>query len=43
MTAILQRAFAEAAKLPEREQDLIALWLLAEVAAAQTQEPEPLD
>lgn len=33
MTAILQRAFAEAAKLPEREQDLLAARLLAEIAA----------
>jgi hypothetical protein len=33
MTALLQRAFAEAAKLPESEQDLLASWLLAELAA----------
>lgn len=33
MTALLQQAFAEAAKLPEPEQDLFASWLLAELAA----------
>jgi hypothetical protein len=33
MTALLQQAFAEAAKLPESEQDLLASWLLAELAA----------
>lgn len=33
MTATLQRAFAEAAKLSEPEQDLLASRLLAELAA----------
>jgi hypothetical protein len=33
MTAILERAFAEAAKLPDCEQDLLAQRLLAELAA----------
>jgi hypothetical protein len=33
MTTLLQQAFAEAAKLPEAEQDLLASWLLAELAA----------
>jgi hypothetical protein len=33
MTTFLQQAFAEAAKLPEAEQDVLASWLLAELAA----------
>lgn len=33
MTTLLQQAFAEAARLPEAEQDLLASWLLAELAA----------
>ena len=33
MTRQLEKAFAEASKLPEAEQDLLASWLLAEVAA----------
>jgi hypothetical protein len=33
MTSLLQRAFDEAAKLPEAEQDLLASRLLAELAA----------
>lgn len=33
MTAKLRQAFDEAAKLPEAEQDLLASWLLAELAA----------
>lgn len=33
MTSRLQEAFAEAAKLPESEQDLLGSWLLAELAA----------
>ncbi len=33
MTTLLQQAFNEASKLPESEQDLIASWLLAELAA----------
>lgn len=32
MTALLQQAFAEAAKLPSDQQDLLATWLLAELA-----------
>jgi hypothetical protein len=33
MTSLLQHAFAEAAKLSAAEQDLLASWLLAELAA----------
>jgi len=33
MTALLAKAFAEAAKLSPPEQDLLASWLLAELAA----------
>ena len=33
MTTLLEQAFAEAAKLSTEEQDLLAAWLLAEVAA----------
>jgi hypothetical protein len=33
MTAKLKQAFDQAAKLPEAEQDLVASWLLAELAA----------
>ncbi len=33
MTTSLEKAFAEAAKLPAAEQDLLAAWLLAELAA----------
>jgi len=33
MTALLQKAFAEAAKRPREEQDLLAARLLAELAA----------
>jgi hypothetical protein len=33
MTTLLQQAFAEAAKLPDVEQDLLASRLLAELAA----------
>jgi hypothetical protein len=33
MTTLLQKAFAEAAKLPQDEQDLLAARLLAELAA----------
>jgi hypothetical protein len=36
MTAALQRAFDEAATLPEPEQELLASWLLAELAVLQT-------
>jgi len=31
MTALLEKAFAEAAKLPPAEQDVLASWLLAEI------------
>ena len=33
MTTMLERAFAEAAKLPEAEQEVLAARLLAELAA----------
>jgi hypothetical protein len=33
MTELLRRAFDDAAKLPEAEQNLLASWLLAELAA----------
>jgi hypothetical protein len=33
VTTLLQQAFAEAAKRPAAEQDLLASWLLAELAA----------
>lgn len=33
MTTLLQQAFAQAAKLTEAEQNLLASWLLAELAA----------
>jgi hypothetical protein len=33
MTRLLQQAFSEAAELSEAEQDLLASWLLAELAA----------
>ena len=33
MTKLLQQAFAEAQKLPDAEQELLASWLLAELAA----------
>lgn len=33
MTTLLEKAFAEAAKLPQEEQDLLAVRLLAELAA----------
>lgn len=35
MTTLLQQAFAEAAKLSAAEQDLLATWLLAELAAEE--------
>jgi hypothetical protein len=31
MTELLQRAFNEASKLPDQEQDAVASWLLAEI------------
>jgi len=33
MTPLLQQAFAGASKLPEAEQDLLASWLLSQLAA----------
>jgi hypothetical protein len=33
MTELLRRAFDDAAKLPEAEQNLLASWLLSELAA----------
>ena len=33
MTTLLEQAFAEAAKRPAAEQELLASWLLAELAA----------
>jgi hypothetical protein len=33
MTTLLENAFAEAARLPEDEQDALARWLLEELAA----------
>lgn len=35
MTASLEKAFAEAAKLPENEQDELAEWILRELASEQ--------
>jgi hypothetical protein len=33
MTTLLQQAFAEASKLSDAEQDLLATWLLTELAS----------
>lgn len=33
ITSTLEKAFAEAAKLPEREQDALAAWILEELAS----------
>lgn len=33
MTQLLERAFAEAAELPEEEQDTFGAWILAELEA----------
>ena len=35
MTDLLKNAFDAASRLPEEEQDAVAAWLLAEVAAEQ--------
>ena len=35
MTELLERAFAEAAKLPPAEQDALARWVLEELRAEQ--------
>lgn len=33
MTELLKKAFTEASRLPENDQDLIGKWMLAELAA----------
>ena len=33
MTKLLEQAFAEAARLPEREQETLAAWILEEIAS----------
>lgn len=38
MTKNLEKAFAEVSKLPEREQDAVAAWILAELASERTWE-----
>ena len=35
MTKLLEKAFAEAAKLPEREQEALARWILDELSSEQ--------
>jgi len=35
MTKLLEKAFAEATKLPKKDQDHFAKWVLAELAAEQ--------
>jgi len=35
MTKLLERAFIEASKLPQQEQDTIAKWILEELASGQ--------
>lgn len=35
MTKLLEKAFAEATKLPKKDQDQLAKWVLAETAAEQ--------
>jgi hypothetical protein len=35
MTSLLRKAFDEANRLPEEEQDTVAAWLLAEIEAEQ--------
>jgi hypothetical protein len=35
MTGLLEKAFAEAAKLPEGEQEALAAWILEELASEQ--------
>jgi hypothetical protein len=35
MNGLLERAFAEASKLPTREQEALATWILAELASEQ--------
>jgi hypothetical protein len=38
MTKDLEKAFAEVSKLPEREQDAVAAWILAELASERASE-----
>lgn len=40
MTADLERAFAEAAKLPAEEQDALAAWILNELASERRWEQQ---
>ena len=35
MTKLLEKAFAEATKLPKKEQDRLAKWVLAEITSEQ--------
>lgn len=35
MTELLEKAFSEASKLPQREQDAFATWILEELASEQ--------
>ena len=35
MTKLLEKAFAEATKLPKKDQDELARWVLAEIAAEE--------
>ncbi len=35
MTKLLEKAFAEATKLPKKDQDKLARWVLAEIAAEE--------
>ena len=35
MTRLLEKAFAEATKLPKKDQDELARWVLAEIAAEE--------
>lgn len=41
MTDLLAKAFAEAAKLPEAEQDALAAWVLQERASDAGHKPGP--
>lgn len=40
MTELLEKAIAEASKLPESKQDRVASWLLEELSLEQEEEPE---
>jgi hypothetical protein len=35
MTELLEKAFAEAAQLPDKDQDSLGAWILAELASEQ--------